>query len=99
MTNLVAHWDRRAESHDETPGNALTSAQAEAWKSMLAEVFPTRSGRLLDIDIDSGTGTYALLCAELGFDVHGVDTSEQMTARGRPGGSPTSRRWAPAGPR
>jgi SAM-dependent methyltransferase len=81
VTNLVAHWDRRAGSYDETPGNSLTSEQAEAWKSMLAEVFPARSGRLLDIGC--GTGTYTLLCAELGFDVHGVDTSERMIARAR----------------
>ncbi|MGW2846700.1 methyltransferase domain-containing protein, partial [Streptomyces sp. NPDC001274] len=79
MTNLVAHWDHRAENYDETPGNALTAEQAAAWKSMLAEAFPARSGRLLDIGC--GTGTYTLLCAELGFDVHGVDTSERMLAR------------------
>lgn len=95
MTNLVAHWDHRAENYDETPGNSLTSEQSEAWKSMLAEVFPIRSGRLLDIGC--GTGSYALLCAELGFDVHGVDTSERMIARARekalgrrgPDGTPT----------
>ncbi|MGW1431228.1 class I SAM-dependent DNA methyltransferase [Streptomyces sp. NPDC001108] len=81
MTNLVAHWDHRAENYDETPGNALTAEQAAAWKSMLAEAFPARSGRLLDIGC--GTGTYTLLCAELGFDVHGVDTSERMLARAR----------------
>ncbi|MFB6815228.1 class I SAM-dependent DNA methyltransferase [Streptomyces sp. NPDC056347] len=81
MTNLVAHWDRRAEHYDETPGNSLTPEQAAAWTSMLAEVFAVRSGRLLDIGC--GTGTYTLLCAGLGFDVHGVDTSERMLARAR----------------
>nr|ADC96657.1 methyltransferase [Streptomyces sp. SN-1061M] len=94
MTNLVAHWDHRAENYDETPGNSLTPEQAEAWKSMLADVYPTRSGKLLDIGC--GTGTYSLLFAELGFEVHGVDTSEGMIARARekalsrsgPGGPP-----------
>ncbi|MEV7007460.1 class I SAM-dependent methyltransferase [Streptosporangium sp. NPDC051022] len=96
MSNLVAHWDRRAESHDETPGNSLTAEQTEAWKSLLAEVYPIRSGRLLDIGC--GTGTYSLLLAELGFDVHGVDTSRRMIAharrkalgRGGPGGGLTA---------
>ncbi|GGV58606.1 class I SAM-dependent DNA methyltransferase [Streptomyces massasporeus] len=81
MTNLVAHWDRRAERYDETPGNSLTHEQAAAWRSLLAEVYPVRTGRLLDIGC--GTGTYSLLLAELGFDVHGVDTSQRMIERAR----------------
>ncbi|NEE14175.1 class I SAM-dependent methyltransferase [Streptomyces sp. SID7499] len=81
MTNLVAHWDRRAESYDATPGNSLSPEQAAAWGALLAEVYPVHTGRLLDIGC--GTGTYSLLIAELGFDVHGVDTSERMVERAR----------------
>nr|BAJ05884.1 putative SAM-dependent methyltransferase [Streptomyces sp. SANK 60405] len=77
----MAHWDRRAESYDETPGNSLTAEQAAAWKSLLAEIYPVHRGRLLDIGC--GTGTYSLLMGELGFDVHGVDTSQRMIERAR----------------
>lgn len=47
-----------------------------AWKGLLIEVLGDRELRVLDVGI--GTGFIALLLAELGHEVIGVDISEEM---------------------
>ena len=55
----------------------------EAWREMLSSILPTgRSLRILDVG--SGPGVFAQVCAELGHDVTGCDFSQRMiqTAEG-----------------
>jgi ubiquinone/menaquinone biosynthesis C-methylase UbiE len=47
-----------------------------AWKGLLIEVLGDRELRVLDVG--TGTGFIALLLAELGHEVIGVDISEEM---------------------
>lgn len=77
MDNIKEHikkyWDSKSESYDSTPGR---SGLLEIWKELLHDVFGDKNKRILDVG--TGTGFLAILLAELGHDVVGVDLSEKM---------------------
>lgn len=66
------YWDSRCTSYDRSPGHV---ALPELWKEFLSKLFE-RKMRVLDVG--TGTGFIALLLAELGHEVVGVDISEGM---------------------
>ncbi|HEU4572363.1 MAG TPA: methyltransferase domain-containing protein [Candidatus Limnocylindrales bacterium] len=85
---LIASWDRGARGYDATPRHGLLhDDEWRAWRRLLAALLgdarhsdvPAR--RVLDVG--TGTGVIALLAAELGHDVTGVDLSEGMLAQAR----------------
>ncbi len=85
---IVRAWDRGASTYDETPRHGLRHPDEwRAWRRFLAALLgdPRHSGlaprRVLDVG--TGTGVVALLAAELGHDVTGVDLSEAMLDRAR----------------
>lgn len=53
-----------------------------AWKALFVRHLGTAQGHRL-LDLASGTGEIARLCASLGFEVTGLDWSEQMLERAR----------------
>ncbi len=66
------YWDSRCTSYDRSPGH---SSLPEVWKDFLGNLFERRM-RILDVG--TGTGFIALLLAELGHEVVGLDISEGM---------------------
>jgi ubiquinone/menaquinone biosynthesis C-methylase UbiE len=66
------YWDSRGSSYDRSPGHTTLP---EVWKVVLASVFREKM-RILDVG--TGTGFIALLLAELGHEVVGVDLSKGM---------------------
>lgn len=75
-------WNKRGSDYDSSPGHGIHSEQEKkAWKSLLTRALGDET---LDVlDVGCGTGVIALLLAELGHNVTGMDFSEGMLGRAR----------------
>ncbi len=70
---IKKYWDSRGKSYDKSPSH---SDLLNVWKSLLSEIFNERRMKILDVG--TGTGFIALLLAEIGHEVVGVDISNGM---------------------
>ena len=80
-------WDEAAPSFDESADHGLRDPDVRAaWTSLLSRALPAPPSRVADLGC--GTGSLAMVAAELGHDVDGVDFSERMLtlARAKAGG-------------
>lgn len=75
-------WDREAQTFDEAPDHGLADpACRDAWRTLLLEHLPPAPARVADLGC--GTGTLALLLAQAGYAVTGVDSSPEMVRLAR----------------
>jgi SAM-dependent methyltransferase len=75
-------WDDRAATFDDEPDHGLLDpAVRDAWTDLLLPVLPPAPADV--IDLGSGTGTLAVLLAQNGYLVRGLDLSERMVAAAR----------------
>ena len=75
-------WDREAPTFDEAADHGLADPDCrEAWRSLLLEHLPPAPATVADLGC--GTGTLALLLAEEGYTVDGVDFSSEMVRLAR----------------
>ena len=73
-------WDTEALTFDEAADHGLRDPDVRlAWRSLLAGLLPAAPARVADLGC--GTGTLALLLAEEGHAVDGVDFSPEMVTR------------------
>jgi SAM-dependent methyltransferase len=77
LDHVREQWDAEAESFDMAPdhGMLLPDTRAAWWKVLEASL-PEAPARVADLGC--GTGTVAVLLAEHGYDVTGVDLSPRM---------------------
>ena len=85
---ITAAWDRGAADYDRIPRHGvLHDDERTAWRRLVAAILgdATHSGvpRRAVLDVGTGTGTLALLAAELGHDVIAIDLSERMILAAR----------------
>ncbi|EST37513.1 hypothetical protein N566_12615 [Streptomycetaceae bacterium MP113-05] len=80
--HIADYWDNAATTYDEEPDHGLTDpATRAAWAGRLAEWVPPPAGSVLDVGC--GTGSLAMLLAEAGHLVTGVDAAPGMVWRAR----------------
>lgn len=78
--DAVDLWDSEAPTFDDAADHGLRDpAVRRAWRSLLTGLLPHPPARVADLGC--GTGTLALLLAEEGHTVDGVDFSPEMVAR------------------
>jgi ubiquinone/menaquinone biosynthesis C-methylase UbiE len=76
------HWDWRARTFDDdVDHNFVSDEQRDAWLDLLSRLVGRTPQRVLDIGC--GTGFLALLLADLGHIVTGIDLSPRMIDRAR----------------
>ena len=75
-------WDDDAAVYDDAAGHAMSDpVEAAAWRRVLERTLPAAPAEVLDVG--TGTGSLAILAAELGHTVSGIDLSEGMLARAK----------------
>ena len=75
-------WNDTAEEFDQCPGHGIHSEREKnAWQGILVKAIGGK--RLNILDVGTGTGFIALLLAEYGHKVTGVDVAEEMLAQAR----------------
>ncbi len=81
------YWTRRASGYAEIVGEELSTAQKEKWKSCLSEKieehFSDCGRRLRVLDAGTGPGFFAVLLAELGCEVTGIDLTLEMLEKAK----------------
>ena len=82
QSNIAAYWNQVSAAYDDAPDHRLRgAAEHGAWLAILSGMLPSAPLRILDLG--TGTGFPALLLAELGHDVMGIDIAEGMIAIAR----------------
>lgn len=77
-------WDAQAERFDDEPDHGLRDpAVRAAWAALLTAHVPAATAGLDVVDLGCGTGSLAVLLAEAGHRVHGLDLSPAMVERAR----------------
>ena len=75
-------WDRLADRFDDEPDHGLRDPGVRAaWTALLLPLMPDPPARILDLGC--GTGSLAVLLAQAGHEVAGIDASTQMLALAR----------------
>jgi len=73
------YWDAQAESFDTEPDHGLLDPFVrEAWRALLLSRLPPAPADV--VDLGCGTGSLAVLLAQAGYAVRGLDLSERMVA-------------------
>ena len=83
-----AYWTGRAEGYSEVNQNELRTAQREVWrrelKSHIRRQFPNRAPASIRVlEVGTGPGFFAILLAELGYDVTAIDLTPAMLAEAK----------------
>ncbi len=82
MDRVRAEWDAQAAAFDQEPDHGLLDPVTRAaWWTVLATLLPAPPAPIADLGC--GTGTVAVLLAEHGHEVTGVDLSPNMIDRAR----------------
>src|SRR6476619_4664630 len=78
---IARWWDADAAVYDDAAGHAMSDPiEAAAWRRVLERTLPAAPADVLDVG--TGTGSLALLAAELGHVVTGVDRVHPCSSGG-----------------
>jgi 2-polyprenyl-3-methyl-5-hydroxy-6-metoxy-1,4-benzoquinol methylase len=70
-------WDREAATYDDDPDHGLRGPSVRAaWRDLLLDNLPPAPARVADLGC--GSGSLSVLLGEEGYDVSGIDLSDEM---------------------
>ncbi|MFZ5634071.1 MAG: class I SAM-dependent methyltransferase [Bacillota bacterium] len=76
-------WNQKGGGYDDVGAHGTkTPEEKELWRQILGRLGP---GRLSVLDVGTGTGFLAIMSAEMGHRVTGIDWSDTMLAQARAG--------------
>jgi SAM-dependent methyltransferase len=79
VSSTAAYWDEQAARFDDQPDHGLRAPEVRAaWADLLARLVPPIGSRV--VDLGCGTGSIAVLLAEQGHRVTGLDAAPLMIA-------------------
>ena len=77
IARLSAQWDEAADTFDDEVDHGLVNQDVrQAWMRVLGSLLPDPPARI--VDLGCGTGSVAVLLAESGYEVLGLDFSPRM---------------------
>ncbi len=80
---ISKRWNARARTYDKAPGHGIHSGEEkQAWLRILSDALDNKTD-LKILDVGTGTGALALLLAEAGHEVSGIDLSHRMLIKAR----------------
>lgn len=84
----ITYWTKRAPSYAAIHQNQLASSQHDVWsqvlKSGIDSHFPARHAETVHVlDMGTGPGFFAILLAEMGYQVTAADYTESMLAQAK----------------
>jgi len=78
---IQIYWDSRHNEYDRSPGHSIKSnEEKKTWMDTLKRHLNLDKNSKI-LDAGTGTGFLALLLAELGYEVVGIDLSEKMLSK------------------
>jgi ubiquinone/menaquinone biosynthesis C-methylase UbiE len=79
---VVEYWDEKAGAFDDAPDHGLRDPVTRAaWTALLMSLMPAAPARVADVGC--GTGSLAVLLAEAGYHVSGLDVAPAMVEQAR----------------
>jgi len=80
---IRAFWDNPGHDYDASPGHGVNSpSEKEMWRRAMNQLLGS-SRDLKILDVGTGTGFLALLLADMGYNVTGVDWAESKIQKAR----------------
>lgn len=79
LKQIEQYWTDRAEGYSKVNQEELESDQRRRWRRVLQSYFPEREpGEIRVLDVGTGPGFFAIILAELGYQVTAVDYTVEM---------------------
>lgn len=77
LEQVREEWDGEAATFDDEPDHGLRDPSVRAaWRELLLSCLPPAPARVADLGC--GSGSLSVLLAEVGYDVSGLDLSDEM---------------------
>lgn len=82
QNRIEKYWQGEATRYNENIWAELNSFKKQAWKKLISAYLP-RQEDLLVLDIGTGPGFFAMILAEMGHRVAGIDCAEKMLVQAK----------------
>ncbi|MEW6623002.1 MAG: class I SAM-dependent methyltransferase [Bacillota bacterium] len=75
---IEKYWTGRANGYSEAIKEDMNSFKKNAWQTIIKEYMGVVDGPIRALDVGTGPGFFAVIMAELGYEVTAIDTSSEM---------------------
>jgi len=75
---IEKYWTGRANGYSAAIKEEMNSFKKNAWKKIINEYMGVADESIRALDVGTGPGFFAVIMAELGYEVTAIDTSSEM---------------------